>query len=327
MNIDTVMPVATMSVVHSKYENPDSLVRNKTTKKMFAEFIREYLSKSHRNDGYKRIYSCLVKHIDAYSAYLGQDVYTSSFSEETLEEFVFFLQDQRNLMASTVKGMIERTKSMLQKAYNAGYHVNMTFKDFIYRDEEITTVFLNMTEITRIYYHEFKKKNFEITRDYFVIGCLTALRYSDYSRLRPENFIDRNISIKTKKTKKPVVVPMHPFVREILQKYNNNLPKAFSIQYFNKTIKEVCREVGITELVAYERHKGLNMISIIKPKCDLVSSHTARRSAATNMFLAGISTLRIMKITGHNSEQIFMKYIRVSNEENALTLSAHQFFN
>lgn len=184
-----------------------------------------------------------------------------------------------------------------------------------------------MTEITRIYYYEFKKDNYKIVRDYFVIGCLTALRYSDYSRLGPENFVDRNIAIKTKKTKKPVVVPMHPFVREILQKYNNVLPKAFSIQYFNKTIKEVCRKVGITDLVAYERHKGLNMISIVKPKCDLISSHTARRSAATNMFLAGISTLRIMKITGHNSEQIFMKYIRVSNEENALTLSAHQFFN
>lgn len=319
--------VAMMSVIHNRYDALENSLKNRSTRKVFSEFIREYISKSHRNDGYKRIYKCLVNHIEAYSEYLGQYIYTSSFSEETLEEFVFFLQEQRNLMSSTVKGMIERTKSMLQKAYNAGHHVNMTFKDFIYRDEEISTVFLSMTEITRIYYYEFKKDNYKIVRDYFVIGCLTALRYSDYSRLGPENFVDRNIAIKTKKTKKPVVVPMHPFVREILQKYNNVLPKAFSIQYFNKTIKEVCRKVGITDLVAYERHKGLNMISIVKPKCDLISSHTARRSAATNMFLAGISTLRIMKITGHNSEQIFMKYIRVSNEENALTLSAHQFFN
>lgn len=327
MNIYSVMNVPTMSVVHNKYEDSGTQLKNRTTRKVFTEFIREYLNKSHKNEGYKRIYNCAVNHINAFAKYLGQEIYTSSFSEETLEEFVFFLQEQQNLMSSTVKGMIERTKAMLQRAYNAGYHVNMTFKDFIYRDEEISTVFLSMTEITRIYYYDLKKKNYDIARDYFVLGCLTALRYSDYSRLGPENFVDRNISIKTKKTKKPVVVPMHPFVREILQKYNNVLPKAFSIQYFNKTIKEVCREVGIVDLVAYERHKGLNMISIVKPKCDLISSHTARRSAATNMFLAGISTLRIMKITGHNSEQIFMKYIRVSNEENALTLSAHQFFN
>lgn len=316
-----------MSVVHSRYDSPDRDAKNRSTRKLFAEFIREYIGRSHRNDGYKRIYNCLVNHIDAYSKYLDQDIYTSSFSEESLEEFVYYLQEHRNLMSSTVKGMIERTKSMLQKAFYAGHHVNMTFKGFIYRDEEITTVFLSMTEITRIYYHTLKKKNHDIVRDYFVIGCLSALRYSDYSRLGPENFVDRNIAIKTKKTKKPVVVPMHPFVREILNKYDGILPKAFSIQYFNKTIKEVCREVGITDLVAYERHKGLNMISVVKQKCDLISSHTARRSAATNMFLAGISTLRIMKITGHNSEQIFMRYIRVSNEENALTLSAHQFFN
>ena len=124
-----------------------------------------------------------------------------------------------------------------------------------------------------------------------------------------------------------MVVPIHPFVKEILRKYNYNLPKARCIQYFNKAIKQICREVGITEKIAYERHKGLGMITIVKEKCDLISSHTARRSAATNMFLANIPTLRIMKITGHNSEQIFCKYIRVSNEENVIMLSAHQFFN
>lgn len=315
-----------LSVVY-KHETMSVQRNDKTVLKNIVEFIREYMAKSHRPDSYKHLYLNAADQLENFSKYLGNVIYTNSLGEEGLEEFVFFLQDQQNLMSSTVKSMIERTKAMLQKAYNSGHRVDMTFKDFVYRDEEISTVFLSMTEITRIYYYEFKKKNHEIVRDYFIIGCLTALRYSDYSRLGQENFVDRNITIKTKKTKKPVMVPMHPFVREILKKYNNNLPKAFSIQYFNKTIKEVCRKVGITDLVAYERHKGLNMISIVKSKCDLISSHTARRSAATNMFLAGISTLRIMKITGHNSEQIFMKYIRISNEENALTLSAHQFFN
>lgn len=304
-----------------------TLKQDRTVLKPLAKFIEEYMEKRHKSIEYKRMYLMAANHVRAFGEHLGREIYTNDMDEEGLEEFVFFLQEQQDLMSSTVKGMIERTKAMLQRAHNAGHAVNPTFKDFIYRAEETSSVFLSMAEITRIYYHDRLTRAQEEVRDYFVIGCLTALRYSDYSRLGPENFVGGNITIKTKKTKKPVVVPMHPFVREILLKYNYTLPPSRCIQYFNKAIKQICRKVGITEKIAYERHKGLGMITIVKDKCDLVSSHTARRSAATNMFLAGITTLRIMKITGHNSEQIFMKYIKVSNEENALTLSAHQFFN
>ena len=59
-------------------------------------------------------------------------------------------------------------------------------------------------------------------------------------------------------------------------------------------------------------------------KWEAVSSHTARRSAATNMFKAGIPSISIMKITGHKTETQFMKYIKVSKEENADGLTLFQ---
>ena len=52
-------------------------------------------------------------------------------------------------------------------------------------------------------------------------------------------------------------------------------------------------------------------------KWELVSSHTARRTACTNMFLKGIPTIAIMKISGHKKESTFMKYIKITAEENA----------
>jgi hypothetical protein len=61
-------------------------------------------------------------------------------------------------------------------------------------------------------------------------------------------------------------------------------------------------------------------------KWQLVSSHTARRSGATNMYLAKIPTFRIMLITGHKTEQAFFKYIRITSEENAVILANHPFF-
>ena len=65
---------------------------------------------------------------------------------------------------------------------------------------------------------------------------------------------------------------------------------------------------------------------ITREKCDMVTSHTARRSFATNAYRAGIPSLSIMQITGHSTESSFMKYIRVSKEENAISLSKHSFF-
>ena len=52
--------------------------------------------------------------------------------------------------------------------------------------------------------------------------------------------------------------------------------------------------------------------------------HTARRSFATNMYKRGFPTVAIMQITGHTTEHNFLKYIKVTKEENAEML-AKQF--
>jgi hypothetical protein len=45
------------------------------------------------------------------------------------------------------------------------------------------------------------------------------------------------------------------------------------------------------------------------------------------MYLAGIPTIDIMKISGHKTEKEFLKYINVSKEETAINLSDHPYFN
>ena len=63
-----------------------------------------------------------------------------------------------------------------------------------------------------------------------------------------------------------------------------------------------------------------------KPKYIRVSSHTARRSAATNMALNGTPLRDIMQITGHKSEATLLKYIKITKEENARRLKDNPFF-
>ena len=50
-----------------------------------------------------------------------------------------------------------------------------------------------------------------------------------------------------------------------------------------------------------------------KEKCDLVHTHTARRTGATLMYLSGMDIYDIMKITGHTSPAMLRKYIKAEN--------------
>lgn len=62
-------------------------------------------------------------------------------------------------------------------------------------------------------------------------------------------------------------------------------------------------------------------LHLLYKKYQLVGMHTGRRSFATNMYKRGFPTIGIMKLTGHTTESNFLKYIKVSPEENALMMA------
>jgi integrase len=106
---------------------------------------------------------------------------------------------------------------------------------------------------------------------------------------------------------------------EIFEKYSdrpNKLPKTISNQKFNDYIKDVCKLAELNE-------PGRISTRSKEILADLVSSHTARRSFATNYYLQGFPTIDLMKITGHRTERSFLKYIKVSKLDTAKRLSEH----
>ena len=57
---------------------------------------------------------------------------------------------------------------------------------------------------------------------------------------------------------------------------------------------------------------------VIRSKYEQVSSHTSRRSRTTNLYKTGVLSNKEMRsITGHQSEKVFEKYIRVGISEQA----------
>ena len=154
----------------------------------------------------------------------------------------------------------------------------------------------------------------------FVVGCYTGLRFSDFSQIRPEHIFEDRIRIKTIKTDEWVTIPLHNIVKSIMAKYHNNLnslPKSCQNQTMNKHLKLIGKLAGIKEDVLKIRNKGNQRIEEVIPKHNLITTHTARRSFATNAFKMKVPTRVIMKITGHRTEQAFNSYIKITQDENA----------
>ena len=133
----------------------------------------------------------------------------------------------------------------------------------------------------------------------------------------------------SKKTDTRIIIPIHPVVRKILKKYNGVLPTAPSNQKTNDGIKFICDYAGICDPIIRTEYKGgrSKRTDIEVPKWKLISSHTARRSFATNMYLAGdVPTKSIMAITGHKTEKSFMQYIVLNNQEHTSIVAKSSFF-
>ncbi|MBC7523933.1 MAG: hypothetical protein H7239_05795 [Flavobacterium sp.] len=140
---------------------------------------------------------------------------------------------------------------------------------------------------------------------------------------------EKYITLTTQKTKQKVVIPIHKQVKFIIDSNNGELPTPLSDQKFNEYVKEVCETVGITQMVEGAKNKKIVLKEKTETtpeeaiyrketgifrKCELVTSHTCRRSFATNLY-GKLPNKVIMAITGHTTETQFLSYIKTTNEE------------
>ncbi len=122
------------------------------------------------------------------------------------------------------------------------------------------------------------------------------------------------INIKQKKTGAKVAIPCSPDLIRILEKYHYDIPH-LSDQNINDNIKEIARLAGLTDKVRMTTTKGGRVGEEWVEKYKLVHSHTARRTGATLMYLAGMDIYDIMKITGHSTPAMLKKYIKADELE------------
>lgn len=268
----------------------------------------------------------------AYQKDLHQKIDFDDVTLELRDKFVsYFLK--KNYSPNTIWRHIKHLKSIMNVAFEEDLHTNLDFQKRKFMIPQVTTteIYLTDDELDKIYNLDLSDMpHWELARDVFLVGCYTAQRFSDYSRICEEHIKtspegNKIISLTQLKTGTTVIIPIMPKLDAILKKYNYNLPKTHE-QKVNLYIKKVVEKAEITSSETDDVFKNGNRTTEIKPKHDLVKTHTARRSGATNMYLRGVPILSIMRITGHRTEREFLKYIRITNEQIADNLADHPYF-
>lgn len=226
---------------------------------------------------------------------------------------------------NTMGAVIDKLKIVMNEGFKQKFHTNTEFKEFKSMSEVPETIALSQEELEALWRFKSKSSWEKKARDLFIIGVYSAARWEDYSRFTLANISSGKLSYSQLKTGATVIIPASPRLIKCLERNGGAAPK-LSQQKFNEAIKKVCEGIGMTAPVHYSIGKGAGREHHVKRRCDMVSSHTARRTGATLLYKSGVPIKQCMMITGHKSESTFLGYIRISKEENAELLSKNPFF-
>lgn len=246
-------------------------------------------------------------------------------------DFRQFLID-KSYSPNTIARMIKICKTICYaaeqlKLMDAG-NIRSGF-EVIYKD--VDNVYLTEERIQELYDYDLSDRPaWEKVKDVFVVGCLTGQRVSDYKRISAKMIVtltdgNRYIKLKQEKTGNIVYILLDYRVEAILNKYNGELPKVYD-QKINDRIKEIGEALGWTEIVELDEQRGAMEYTAKKRFCDLLKTHTCRRSLATNMYKAGCSLSSIMAITGHSSEQQLKTYLKLDESEKGMLAAKENYF-
>ena len=259
------------------------------------------------------------------------------------DRFVSFME-KNGYMITSINKYIICFKAMIQNAMDQELHNNLIAlrafsKKKIQETDKAKEIYLTKAELQALYEMPLEGLKDKV-RDVFLVGCYTCQRFSDYARLEKENFTTtakgtKVVRIVQEKTGNDVVIPiLNDNLLHIAEKYGYDIPKVNDV-ILNRYIKQILKELSSTVpslarkertlLTMKEREKekqGLvsferdNKGNVIKPRYELVSSHTARRSGITNLYLSGnFDTYQMMSISGHRDEKTFYEYIKLSSDE------------
>ncbi len=267
--------------------------------------------------------------------------------ERYVERFSIFLS--KRYLKTTYGRMVSCLRTIMARAEKDGLRTltvpkSMFARPKVEESDKMAEIYLTRTELDALYELELDGIS-EKVRDLFLIGCYTGQRFSDYSSITADNVGttargNRVLRLVQKKTGNSVTLPItDERLISLLEKYDYNVPQLTN-KVLNHHIKTICEllsksvpsmgELVPTILIKPEQELEAagkatfqrdSLGRVVKPKYQLVTTHTARRTCLTLMHLSGRFTVsQMMSISGHKTVEVFFEYLKQSADEQADSL-------
>lgn len=216
-------------------------------------------------------------------------------------------------------------KRLMNMSLERGLHKNKAHQDAAFKIQKVRTstkIYLNAGEIAALEQLDLSAQpTLERERDRFLVSYYLIQRFSDTIRLRRHFLFEqegmRYVRLFQEKTNRECIIPIKPAAWVILERYEWQM--AFSSnQQANRHLKTITALAGINEATLQD---GRTL-----PKSQFVGTHTARRSAATNLYLGGASLKVIADLGGWENEETLRVYLRASGLETARLAGGMAFF-
>lgn len=237
---------------------------------------------------------------------------------------------------NTISKTIIQIKTVMKYAMDKEkLHSNDEFKNFVAPQYESDQISLSPEEIEAILNVDTSKDpvlrseqvRFEMAYNFF-------LRYNDSILINKDHVIFKSVGgvkkpffkMVTNKTRKEVIIPIRASVYKAL--VDNGFKMAsLNNSNSNENLKELGRLAGLTDNYTVTEFRRGKKIEKVYKKYQLIGTHTTRRAAATNYYLATKDLHGLMLLGGWTSFKQVLNYLRINKMDNALKASELKFFS
>jgi site-specific recombinase XerD len=293
-------------------------------------FIDEYISLKEKQVEYGtlKVMVSTRNHLLKFNKRSGKSIDFQDITHPFLNDFLNYLYAEHAHSRNYAAKLVEILKQFMRAAHRRGLHPNLIFQDSDFRVKktpvfDIALTINDLESIEKVDLHQ-------TSRDYFILGCNTGLRYSDWDKMTKQHIKVINgkqyLCICMQKTSIQVSIPLNLKALEILERYHYQLPKLPANQILNRHLKEICEKANFVELIRKPITRAGDKLTIIVPKWQMIGTHTARRTFVTNAFLNGLDTVLLANLTGHQSEKQLLKYVKIGNLKKSELAAKHPMF-
>lgn len=304
----------------AKIQTETAVTKPKKLLERFDEFVAEVGRSNNWTEATFEKFRSVRNHIKDFDAELGVD----DFDNDKITDYLYFLQEQKQMRNSTLKKQLGFLKWYLRWADAKGYSTQRAYFSFTYKPkakENKRVIFLDWDELMHL--NELTipatKQYLERVRDVFCFCCFTSLRYSDVYNLRRSDVKRDTIEVTTIKTSDRLVIDLNKYSRAIIDKYKDipfpddkALP-VISNQKMNDYLKELGKLAGFDEPIREVYFVGNERKEVVVPKYELLGTHAGRRTFICNALAMGIPAQVVMKWTGHSDYKAMKPYIDVAD--------------